>query len=190
MIKNPILLDCPFPITTKRLMIRPVMQGDGKAINECVGESFDQFKEWLPWAQTVPTVEESEEFARIGYADFILKKAFHLGMFHNNRFIGMCGFHDFKWEVPSAQIGYWCRISEQNKGYVKEAVAALTKYGFEHMGLRRISILCDDDNTASCAVASATGFVLESISLGIHAMPQKEHLNKTRCYVRFDAVGL
>ncbi len=58
---NPLLLECPFPITTQRLSIRPIMKDDGKAINECTVESFEQCKQWFPWAQTIPTIDESEQ---------------------------------------------------------------------------------------------------------------------------------
>jgi len=79
--KNPLLLNCPFPITTARLTIRPIQAGDGKALNECVVESFEHFKQWLSWAQAIPTLDSSEEFARTFYADFILRKGFVLGVF-------------------------------------------------------------------------------------------------------------
>ena len=188
--KNPILLHCPFPIITARLTIRPIQAGDGKALNGCVVESFEQFKQWLPWAQAMPTLDSSEEFARTSYADFILRKAFHLGVFREGRLVAMCGFNSPDWSIPSAAVGYWCRVSEQRKGYVQEAVAALTLYGFKQLGLRRIVLLCQEENVASIRVAEKSGFILESTARGVLFMPGKSELLQSRCYVRFDSAGL
>lgn len=188
--KNSLMLDTPMPITTSRLVIRPLMPGDGKKINEAIVESFDQFNKWLPWARIVPTVDDSEETARLFYADFILRKAFHLIILHEDRLVGMCGFHAVEWDIPSAEIGYWCRVTEQGKGYITEAVSALTVYGFKQLRFSRIAILCEEENSASQKVAERTGFVLESKSRGILPNLRGEGLVASRCYVRFDEVGL
>ncbi len=187
---KPLLLDCPFPLKTERLVIRPLMPGDGKQLNEAVVESFAVFNKWLPWAKTIPTLEESEEVARLFYADFLLRKAFHLAVFHGDRLVAMCGFHGIKWEIPSAEIGYWCRVSEQSKGYVTQATQALTLYGFKQLGLKRIAILCEEENVPSQKVAERLGFVLESKAQGVLINLRGEGLVHSRCYVRFDSQEL
>jgi len=182
---SPILLECPFPIRTKRLVIRPVQAGDGPQLNECVRESFEQFNRWLPWAQTIPSLDESEEFARVSYADFLLRKAFHLGVFHGDRLVGMCGFNHIDWHIPSAAIGYWCRLSEQGKGYTQEAVKALTFYGFQQIGFRRIEIKCEEENKASIAVAEKCGYHLECHQKGVLSFPGRSDLLASRVYVLY-----
>jgi len=102
----------------------------------------------------------------------------------------MCGFHNVDWNIPSAAMGYWSRVSEQRKGYIQEAVAAVTLYGFKQLGLRRIVLLCQDENVASIGVAEKLGFTLESTARGVLFMPGKSELLLSRCYVRFDSTGL
>jgi hypothetical protein len=56
--KNPVLIDMPMPIMTPRLMIRPVMPGDGAPIHEAKMESWDQLRLWMPWAKERGTPED------------------------------------------------------------------------------------------------------------------------------------
>jgi hypothetical protein len=58
---KPILLNLPMPIQTKRLLIRPPQLGDGSIINTAIVESYDVLKLMMPWAQTVPSIDEFDE---------------------------------------------------------------------------------------------------------------------------------
>lgn len=57
---DPLLLDFPESFESERLLIRAPLWGDGAAVNEAVRESVEELRPWMPWAQTVPTIEESE----------------------------------------------------------------------------------------------------------------------------------
>ena len=57
---KPILLDLPTQITTPRLLLRPPKIGDGVIVNEAVSESFENLREYMPWAKEKPSVEDSE----------------------------------------------------------------------------------------------------------------------------------
>lgn len=189
-IKDPILLDLPMPIQTQRLTIRPIMPGDGRAVFESIEESRDFLSLWLPWVKHVTVWQDSEKTAREFYADFIRRQAFHLAIFEKDRFIGMGGFHSVNWDIPSGAIGYWCRRSSLGHGYIREAIGAITRYGFEVMGLKRITILCNGENTRSIRVAESLGFELETQAKGIIENCQGDDLVMGRRYVRFDAKGL
>src|SRR5215475_8757445 len=54
----------PDQFETERLIIRAPQPGDGKAINDAIRESLDDLRPWMPWARIVPSVAESETFAR------------------------------------------------------------------------------------------------------------------------------
>lgn len=51
----------PKTIRTPRLLLRAPQAGDGAIINAGVRESFDRLQRFLPWAQTIPTLQESED---------------------------------------------------------------------------------------------------------------------------------
>ena len=72
------------PITTKRLTLRPLQEGDGQILFHAIDESRANLDLWLPWPKHVNSWEDSEQFARQSYADYILRKSFNLGIFKDN----------------------------------------------------------------------------------------------------------
>ncbi|HEX8343069.1 MAG TPA: GNAT family protein [Tepidisphaeraceae bacterium] len=159
----PILLDIPMPIVTDHLLIRESRAGEGRAINEAVAESFTELHRWMPWAKSMPSVEESESFSRETAAKFLTRKDFGLRVWSpdGQRLWGAAGLHPQNWDARSFEIGYWIRTSEAGKGLMTEAVVALTAYAFKHLDAGRIQIRCDSGNTASRRVAEKSGYVLE-----------------------------
>lgn len=185
--KKPILLDLPMPIQTARLLLRPLMPGDGKQVFEAVEESREQFKLWLPWTNEAHTWEDCECTAREFYAGFIVRKSVHLVILKDSELMGMCGFNHIDWNIPSATIGYWCRKSAQGNGYMREAVEALTNYGFNTLQFKKLSILCDDRNLPSIRVAERAGYTLEVRAKGL--LPDLQNGNNLaygRRYVKFN----
>ena len=61
---NPILVDFPESFESERLIIRAPQPGDGAEMNAAIRETFDDLKIWMPWAQEIPTIEESEANVR------------------------------------------------------------------------------------------------------------------------------
>lgn len=181
--------DFVMPIFTKRLMLRPLQKGDGKFIFDAVKESKTCLEHWLPWPKHVKTWEDSEQFAQESYVNFTQRKSLNLGIFVEEKFIGVCGFNYFLWDIPSTEIGYWCRVSAQNNGYMKEAVASLVLYGFENLGIKRQVINCLEDNRASAAIAERLGFDLETRALGLLPNPQGNDLTMCLRYVKIKSVN-
>ena len=160
---NPILLDFPDAFETERLLIRSPMPGDGPALNEAVVESLDSLRPWMPWAQTAPTVEASEENVRKGRVRFLERSDLWLLLFlkGTNTMVGGSGLHRMDWDVPKFEIGYWCRSRFEGQGYITEAVRGITAFAFSTLGAQRVMIRMDKRNVRSRAVAERVGYVLE-----------------------------
>ncbi|MFI4918847.1 MAG: GNAT family N-acetyltransferase [Legionellales bacterium] len=166
---NPILMDLPMPITTARLLIRPPLIGDGVVVNAAILESYDVLHEFVDWAKTKPSVDETEEHIRLAAANWILKKNeepyLELYLFDkiSGEFVGGTGFHHINWAIPSVETGYWIRSSRSGQGLMTEAINAITQYAFRQMGVKRIAITCDIDNTRSKKIAERLHYTLEGI---------------------------
>lgn len=164
---NPILLDWPDCIETSRLLIRVPSPGGGAQLNEAIVESIDDLRVWMPWAQEIPTLEESEEYCRRARAKFVAREDMGLQLWLRDEsgaqstLVGGSGLHPRDWNVPSFEIGYWCRTKFQGQGYISEAVQAITRFGFEVAQAKRLFIRCDSDNTRSRRVAQRCGFQFE-----------------------------
>lgn len=189
-IEKPLLLEIPEVVQTERLLLRMPRTGDGKDIFEGIEETRPLLREWFSWCDETRTQEDAEVTARKFQAKFILREAFEYLVYREDRFIGSVIINNPKWSIPSATIGYWCRLSDQGKGYMREAITALTIVAFQKIGFRRISILVDEANEKSFRLPESLGFILEGRSLGFHKKPGCEELRMGRTYVRFDTKGL
>jgi RimJ/RimL family protein N-acetyltransferase len=162
--QRPILLDLPFPIRTPRLLIRPPQTGDGRGLNEAVRESVGDLSPWMPWARgTLPSIEDSEENCRRAQVRFLLREDIRLSLMNraSGKLLGSSGLHRFDWERGIFEIGYWVRTSCSGKGYVTEAVNAITRYTFSELKAKRVSIHCNVVNAKSRAIPERLGFVAE-----------------------------
>ncbi|MNI31146.1 Ribosomal-protein-serine acetyltransferase [compost metagenome] len=163
--QEPILLSVPESFESDRLLIRAPLFGDGAALNEAIAESIAELRPWMPWAQEVPSVQDSEINVRQARLAFLERKDLRLHFINKNtgEFIGSGGLHRIDWKARKFEIGYWLRTSCTKQGYMTEAVAAITKYAIEHLEANRIEIRCDARNLGSAQVAERSGFTLEGI---------------------------
>jgi RimJ/RimL family protein N-acetyltransferase len=180
---EPLLVELPTEILTPRMRLVPPAPGDGLSVNRAIAESFPELNRWMDWASSMPTLIESERFVRDAAARFMRRE--DLPLFLRKRdsgeFIGASGMHRIDWQVPRFEIGYWCRTSMVGKGYVGEAVAAITRFAFEKLGAARVEIRTDSQNARSFRVAERLGFRLEGIMRRDARTPQGT-LRDTRLY--------
>lgn len=155
----------PEELETERLLLRMPKPGDGAAVNAAIRASINELQPWMPFAQTVPTEEETELNIVEAYLNFLKKTVLRYLIFNKETgmFIGSTGFHDIEWEIPKLEIGYWVDTRYRGQGYVSEAVRALTQLALNEFHCRRVEIQCEAENTASRKVAEKAGFQLEGI---------------------------
>ena len=158
---KPVLLAFPEEIETERLLIRAPRYGDGAELREAVKDSLAELRPWMPWAMgELPSAEDYEVRVREGRAKFMLREDLWLMLLlkGTQTIVGGSGLHRMNWDVPSFEIGYWVRTPYAGKGYITEAVRAITAFAFETLKARRVEILCDALNERSAAVARRAGF--------------------------------
>lgn len=160
---NPVLLDIPDRIETERLLIRAPRPGDGAVIHASVVETLDDLRRYpasMPWTMEQPSVEKSEEHARRGAANWIIRADFPVFAFlrTTGEHACNCGLHRFNWETRVFEIGWWCRKRFQGQGLITEAARAVTEFAFTHLGARRVWCGADDANEKSWRVAERLGF--------------------------------
>jgi RimJ/RimL family protein N-acetyltransferase len=165
---DPVLLDVPASLETRRLLLRAPKPGDGALLFEAISESLIELREFLvslPWVAGEQSAEASEAFARKGQANFLARKDFPLVMFDkaSGLLVGATGLHRPVWTTPKVEIGYWVRTSARGRGYVTEAVAAVHDFAVNQIGAVRTEIVTDEANHRSRAVAERCGFQLEAV---------------------------
>lgn len=162
---NPLLLDIPDRFESERLIIRAPKWGDGTALNEAVKESFEQLRPWMPWAQELPTLIDSESVVRRAHLRFMERTDLMLLLIlkETGQLVGCSGLHRIDWEARKFEIGYWVRTSFSKQGFITEAAEAITNYAIQELQANRVEIRCDASNTQSANVAERLGFTREGI---------------------------
>ncbi|AIQ39327.1 GNAT family N-acetyltransferase [Paenibacillus sp. FSL R5-0912] len=162
---DPILISMPESFESSRLLIRAALWGDGAAVNEAVQESIAELSPWMPWAQHIPSVEESEASLRKSRLQFLERKDIRLLLVkkETGHLVGSSGLHRIDWQVRKFEIGYWVRTSCAGQGYITEAVSAIADFAVQELQAARLEIRCDSRNTQSARVAERAGFTLEGI---------------------------
>ncbi len=184
--------DFPMPITTERLIIRPVHAADAKTLNEAILESFDELNFWVEWCDHKPDLKETEKYALEAAENWIAKKGdepyLQLVILdkHTNEFIGATSFHHYNWKIPYVETGYWIRTSKSGNGYITEATNAITQYAFKQLQVKRISLTCDPDNIKSKSVAERLGYTLEGRLKNHRIKPNNSTVGDTLVYAKYD----
>ena len=161
---DPILLDIPTQLETERLLLRaPHFTGDGNIVNQAIRDSFNELKAWLPFAQKIPAVEETEINLRNAHIKFLKRESFRYLIFHKetNDFLGTVSLQGIDWSIPKCKIGYWINTKFSGNGYMTEAVKALTDFGLNQLRFKRIEIRCESTNLKSRAIPEKLGYALE-----------------------------
>lgn len=155
----------PEQLETERLLIRAPQTTDAKCVWQAIHESQEALQQWMPWAQKLPKLAETEENIRQSVADYITRKDLRLLLFlkETGEFVGSSGLHRINWTIPKFEIGYWLTIKMEGKGYMTEAVEAITEMAFEQLGARRVEIRCDEENVKSRLIPERLDYSLEAI---------------------------
>ncbi|MGD0030487.1 GNAT family N-acetyltransferase [Paenibacillus illinoisensis] len=162
---HPIMLSFPERFDTARLTIRAPEWGDGAEVNEAIRESVEQLRPWLPFAEKVPSLEESEAHVRKARLQFLERTdlVLHLRDKHTDDFVGSSGLHRIDWNACCFEIGYWIRSSRAGEGLMTEAVRGIEQFAITYLNADRLEIRCDSRNVRSAKVAERAGYTLEGI---------------------------
>lgn len=152
-----------FPLLyTKRLVLREIEFSDANDIFAIYSDpriaEFDSFS-------PVATISEARDMI-CGYRrEFQEKRQIRWGIGERtaDRLIGTCEFMNFNEASRQCEIGCGLVSSEWSKGYMKEALEAILRYGFEEMGLNRIEAFIVSGNCASVCLFRKMGFIHEGV---------------------------
>ena len=172
-------------LQTERLNLKPLVAtfDFAKELFEIISNNQDFFK-YMPW-NDISKPEQEFGFlsdAEKGWKN--LTKATH-GMFlrKDDSFVGVCTMFNINWKNESGEIGYWLNPKYARQGFMTEAVSAIEQEFFD-MGFKRITILANPDNIASCKVAEKCGFEREGIMRSYDFLPTLNQREDVALYAK------
>ena len=142
-------------ITTKRLIIRPLLADDAEFFIET--RNHPQVKPWIGFVPT--TIQEVHAFQAENEQRFNQLDAWYqciIALRESHELIGDIALHFLP--NKELEIGYVMHPNFTGKGYMKEALHALSNYGFEDLDVERCLCNADPENKASIAVLRRVGY--------------------------------
>ncbi|MCY7375149.1 MAG: GNAT family N-acetyltransferase [Pyrinomonadaceae bacterium] len=124
-----------------------------------------EFSHWMPWCHENYTLAESETFVKKVEENWQNEAEFGFAIFdaETNEFLGGVGLNQPNKTHKFYNLGYWIRVSKQNKGAASAATRALAKTAFEDLLINRIEILTAAENIASQKTAEKAGATREGV---------------------------
>jgi RimJ/RimL family protein N-acetyltransferase len=153
----------PGEITAAGVRLRRWTIDDAEVVVRLVTDNIEHLRDWMPWAQEPPSLERQRAFlegSRRGWeshTDFNYAVTLTAG-----GPIGSIGLHT-RQARGTLEIGYWLAAGHTGRGYMTEAVRALTGAAFALPGVRRVEIHCDQANQRSAAVPARLGYRLAEV---------------------------
>jgi [ribosomal protein S5]-alanine N-acetyltransferase len=77
--------------------------------------------------------------------------------------LGYVGLHHWTQATRCAEVGYALAPAYWGRGYMREMLPLLVRFGFEQMGLHRIEAQLNPANVASARVVERAGFTREGV---------------------------
>lgn len=155
----------------EELSLTLIQPKDAEELFALIEANREHLTPWLPWPATIQTVEDERRFAESVVAEHAAGRIVPCLIRRLGRIVGGMGLVIARrrlgaFEQASADIGYWLVASEQGRGVITRAAAALLDHGFGELGLRRITIRAEPLNRRSRAVPERLGFVHEGTLRG------------------------
>jgi len=162
---DPLLIDIPERIETPQLLLLAPPAGEPEEMNQAIVESAAELKPWMPWADPVPTLEQTRIWRQRSLARHAAREEIYFRLYQREPrvFGGNVSLCRMDWNVPRFEIGYWIRTSLTGCGYATEATEALWAFAMHALKASRVEIHMDELNVASRRVAERAGFKLEGV---------------------------
>lgn len=128
---------------------------------ELTEKNREYLGEFLPWVPHVKTVEDSRKHIQETLLNREVNKVFTYGIEQDGTVIGDISIRNLQDATLPPEIGYWLGKEYAGRGITTLATQALSQFGVDTLGLKKIIIKADPDNVASNKVAEKAGFMFE-----------------------------
>lgn len=149
-------------LTTERLLLRTVTPEVYQEV--FTNYSIEEAMAFFGCANKTELLQEQQKYEgglttyRISFLAFIIVEK------SSGRAIGKCGYHVWQKEHARAEVGYGLFAErDKNKGYMKEALGRVLRFGFNDMQLNRIEAFVSPGNEPSLKLVKGFGFTEEGL---------------------------
>lgn len=149
-------------LCTTRLVLRPLRESDVEDLWPSISDPT--FPLMMNWAAHTSR-QETIDFVRRQAAALEKGESVIFTLEHEGRASGLIGLDGIQWQllarrVDRAELGYWLAQRLWGQGLMTEAAQAVVRFGFETLGLHKLTVGCFVENVGSRRVIEKCGFRL------------------------------
>lgn len=153
-------------LESERLTLQRFTRRDALTLDEAIRESLPDLNQWLPWARLDYTASDTTAFIRESMQAWKEERAWDYSIRTKadlRRHIGNISLWTVSKLGKIAEIGYWVRSKETNRGVCTEAVGLLLEEAFNSLGYHKVVLRIAVGNDPSDRVAEKLGFTREGV---------------------------
>ena len=161
----------PTLVVDDELTLRPFCFGDLDRVMEAFADA--DIRHWH--ARRLDSIIEAREWVGYCHRLWLLDKGPNFAVVDaDDRLLGRVALYT-DLEAGTGEIAYWVLPDVRGRGVASRAARAVTKWGHEELGLRRILLEHAVGNLASCAVARSVGYSLEGTAQALYVLDDGIH---------------
>ncbi len=146
-------------ITCSGFQINPLKIEEAAMLSHLMLENRERFSLYFPGTLAENISEEkSRQFIDQAAQKMKSKEQFLYGIFVDGIVIGLIYIKDLNWSIKEGEFAYCIGEKYTGKGWITEAVKALSSLAFTKLDLERLKIIAHKTNTPSIRVAEKCGF--------------------------------
>ncbi|MCT4628316.1 GNAT family protein [Winogradskyella sp.] len=160
--------------------ISAIHEGDAWKICDLIVTNQDRFKRYFPKTleqNLNPTL--SQLFVQKKVKQFKNKEEFLFTLKHSETrtLIGLIYIKELDWKIKQGEYAYCIDYSYKGQGIMTKAIAKLSEYAFEDLGLETLQIIVHKNNLGSVNVATNNNFVWQKTIVNGYTPPNEEPLD-------------
>jgi ribosomal-protein-serine acetyltransferase len=152
-------------LTDGVITLRPYRVSDIDSVYEAVRKSVSELSVWMSWCHPDYSIEDTRTWIESQPDKWEKREEYNFAIFYNTGplCLGGCGLHVIDRGCRIANLGYWVRTSQTNRGIATAVTLLLAQFAFNELRLNRVELTIAVDNQASLCVASKAGAHKEGI---------------------------
>lgn len=143
------------------IVLQAIRIKSAREIFECMDNSREFLREWLPFVDVTKTWKDTEKYIRTVHEGSDADKNMGFEVRFKDKIVGLIGLKDIDLVNNKAEIGYWLSLDAVGKGIMTRSCKALIQYSFSDLKLNKIWIRCAVNNPRSYNIPKQLGFTFE-----------------------------
>jgi RimJ/RimL family protein N-acetyltransferase len=142
-----------------------------------IQESIQELSPFMPWCHADYSIEDQKTWIELCTKNWDERNEFNFAITdsRDGTYLGGCGLNHINLIDQIANLGYWVRSNQVNRGIATAATLLLAQFGFNELKLNRIEIVVAVENKASQRVAEKAGALKEGVMRNRLFLHNKAH---------------